>query len=350
MNLSTHEIRSQASTLKQHNPTLRARDVAQMLCIPEGALVAATCGEGTSRLQSDFAAQFARLETLGPVMALTRNRHAVLERVGRYRNFEHFGHASQVLGEEIDLRLFLDRFHTGFAVVETGARGEHRSLQYFDAAGDAVHKVHLRSASDLAGWAAFCERFRASDQTPGQQFAPAPAPAPLRPDDQIDGDGFRAAYLKMRDTHELFGILRTFGIGRLQALRLLGPELARPVEALALRRLLHEAAAAALPIMLFVGNQAAIQIYSGPVRTLKQYGDWFNVMDPGFNLHLFEPGIRSAWVVHKPTADGLVSSLELYGEEDKSLLLAFSKRKPGQEESTTWRSLLAGLLPTGGAA
>ena len=56
-----------------------------------------------------------------------------------------------------------------------------------------------------------------------------------------------------------------------------------------------------------------------------QYGNWFNVMDPGFNLHLFEPGILSACIVHKPTADGLVSSLELYGPQDKSLLLAFSK-------------------------
>lgn len=352
MHLSTQEIRSQAGQLRQHNPTLRARDLAQMLCIPEGVLVAAGCGEGTTRLQCDFAAQFAALEALGPVMALTRNPHAVIERVGTYRNFEHFGHASQVIGEEIDLRLFLGRFHSAYAVVESGPRGEHRSLQYFDAAGIAVHKVHLRPESDAAGWAAFVERFTAPEQTPGQQFAPAPESPALRPDAAIDRDGFRAAYLQMRDTHELFGLLRSFGVGRQQALRLIGPELARPVEPLALRALLREAAAVALPIMLFVGNPATIQIYSGPVRTIKPYGDWFNVLDPGFNLHLFEPGIRSAWVVHKPTADGLVSSLELYGAQEESLLLAFSKRKPGQEESAAWRRMLAGLqgLAAPGAA
>jgi len=152
------------------------------------------------------------------------------------------------------------------------------------------------------------------------------AKTPPRPDDEIDGDGFRAAYLQMRDTHELFGILRTFGVGRRQALRLLGPEFARPVEPLALRALLRGAAAAALPLMIFVGNQAVIQIYSDPVRTFKQYGDWFNVMDPGFNLHLFEPGIRSAWVVRKPTADGLVSSLELYDDWEQPLLLGTMRR------------------------
>jgi len=350
MHLSTQEIRNQAGTLRLRNPSLRARELAQLLCVPEGALVAADCGEGAMRLQSDFAAQLAALQTLGPVMALTRNPHAVIERVGTYRNFADFSHASQVLGEEIDLRLFLGRFHTGFAVVESGPRGEHRSLQYFDASGGAVHKIHLRPESDAAGWAAFLARFCAADQTPGQQFALSAAPTPPRPDHEVDGDGFRAAYRQMRDTHELFGILRSFGIGRLQALRLLGPEFARPVERLAHRALLRVAAGEALPIMLFVGNQAVIQIYSGPVRTLKQYGDWFNVMDPGFNLHLFEPGIRSAWIVHKPTADGLVSSLELYGEHEQPLLLAFSKRRPGQEESTQWRTLLAELVTAGGAA
>src|SRR4051812_26617276 len=101
MNVSA--VRQQASELKQQNPALRARDIAQSLGISEGALVAA--GEGTTRLVADFVAQFTALETLGPVMALTRNPHAVIERVGTYSHFEHFGHASQLIGHEIDLRL-----------------------------------------------------------------------------------------------------------------------------------------------------------------------------------------------------------------------------------------------------
>ncbi len=350
MYTSAQEIRTEVVKLKEHNPGLRARDIAQTLGVPEAALVAAACGEGATRLSNDFAAQFAALETLGKVMALTRNPHAVLERVGTYRNFEHFGHASQVISDEIDLRLFLSRFHVGFSLVEDGPRGEHRSIQYFDEAGDAVHKVHLRQDSDLDAFARFVERFRFPDQQPGQQFTPASEPPAIRPDSEIDVEGFRAAYRQMRDTHELFGILRTFGIGRHQALRLLGSEFARPVDRLSLRTLLRDAAAEALPIMMFVGNQATIQIFSGPVRNLKQYGDWFNVMDPGFNLHLFEPGIISAWVVQKPTADGLVSSLELYGTDERSLLLVFSKRKPGQQESALWRTLLAELTWAGGSA
>jgi hypothetical protein len=41
-------------------------------------------------------------------------------------------------------------------------------------------------------------------------------------------------------------------------------------------------------------------------------GPWLNVLDPGFNLHLREDLIASAWIVRKPTADGVVSSLELF--------------------------------------
>lgn len=93
-----------------------------------------------------------------------------------------------------------------------------------------------------------------------------------------------------------------------------------------------------------------IQIHSGPVHTIKQYGPWLNVLDPGFNLHVHEPEIAQAWVVRKPTSDGPVSSLELYDAEGESVLYAFSKRKPGQVESEDWRALLRGLAGPAGKA
>lgn len=343
MYTSSSGIREDLRKLQEAQPGLRARDMAQALGVSEGALVASGCGHGTTRLAADFPAQIAALQTLGEVMALTRNAHAVIEKVGAYENFEHHGHASQVIGEQIDLRLFLGRFHVGFTETKEGPRGTQRSIQYFDESGQAVHKVHLRAASDVAAFAAFVDRFRAPNQSPEQKFTLAADKVPLRSDAEIDVAGLRRQYEQMKDTHELFHILRTFEVGRLQALRLLGPEHARKVQSLALRTLLQAAAERELPIMIFVGSVGVIQIHTGPVRTLRQYGDWFNVMDPGFNLHLHEPGIASAWVVRKPTADGFVSSLELYDDREETILLAFSKRKPGQCESAEWRALLAGL-------
>lgn len=343
MHTQPRSIREEARKLQQQRPSLRARDLAQTLGIAEGALVASGCGQGSTRLTADFPAQIAALETLGEVMALTRNAHAVIEKVGRYTNFEHRGHASQVLGEEIDLRLFMGHFHVGFTEIKEGTQGTQRSIQFFDASGQAVHKVHLRASSHVDAFTAFAERFGAADQSPYQEFTPVALKPQQRPDQEVDVAGLRAQYQQMNDTHELFHILRSFGVERLQALRLLGPEYARQVNRLALRALLKDVAEVALPIMIFVGSLGVIQIHSGPVRTLRQHGDWHNIVDPGFNLHLHEPGIASAWVVRKPTAEGFVTSLELYDAQDETILLAFSKRKSGQGEPEDWRALLAKL-------
>ena len=46
---------------------------------------------------------------------------------------------------------------------------------------------------------------------------------------------------------------------------------------------------------------------TGPVKKLAPVGDWFNVLDPKFNLHLNEQSIATTWVTKKPTVDGIVS-------------------------------------------
>ena len=56
--------------------------------------------------------------------------------------------------------------------------------------------------------------------------------------------------------------------------------------------MLEGAAAAELPVMIFVGNPGCVQIHSGPVRRIEVMGPWLNVLDPRFNLHLREDLIR----------------------------------------------------------
>jgi putative hemin transport protein len=73
-------------------------------------------------------------------------------------------------------------------------------------------------------------------------------------------------------------------------------------------------------------------------------GPWFNVLDDSFNLHLREDRIASAFVVWKPTDDGVVTSLELFDAEGELIASLFGKRKPGQPEDEAWRALVAGLL------
>jgi putative hemin transport protein len=123
-------------------------------------------------------------------------------------------------------------------------------------------------------------------------------------------------------------------------MHLAAPQFAQRVDTHAARVLLEGAAANGTPIMVFVGNPGVIQIHGGPIKRVAVLGPWLNVLDPRFNLHLREDAIAEAWAVRKPTADGLVSSLELYANDGELIAQFFGQRKPGQPERCAWRQLL----------
>jgi putative hemin transport protein len=202
--------------------------------------------------------------------------------------------------------------------------------------------VFSRPATDLAAWDRLVADF--ADPAPAPlAIAPAEATPAPRPDDEIDVAGFLAGWDALTDTHHFFPLLTKFGLTRTQAFRLAGAERARPVPPASLRRALTAAAASGTPIMVFVGNPGCIQIHTGPVVQLREAGPWFNVLDPGFNLHVREPAIDRAWVVRKPTDDGVVTSLELFDARGEAIATLFGKRKPGQAEDPAWRAICAGL-------
>jgi putative hemin transport protein len=105
----------------------------------------------------------------------------------------------------------------------------------------------------------------------------------------------------------------------------------------------EKAAETQLPIMIFAGNKGNIQIHQGKVRTVRQMGDWLNVLDPDFNMHLNENVVDSAFVVHKNTEDGLVSALELFDKKGEMVAQFFGLRKPGLPQKAEWKALLDSL-------
>lgn len=332
------------AALRAEKPQLRARDAAAALGVSEGELVASQVGAGTTRIGGDWSTILQAVEALGPVMALTRNESVVHEKTGVYQNVSAGSHVGLALGPEIDLRLFYTRWAHGFAV--GGTDHPKPSLQFFDAAGTAVHKIFLTDGSDRAAFAALVERFRHADQAPALAPQEIVRPAVLE-DAEIDVGSFRAGWDAMEDTHQFFGLLKSHRLDRLQAMRLAEPQRAEPVGRDALRRVLTDAAETGAAIMVFVGNPGCIQIHTGPVHRLHDMGPWLNVMDPGFNLHLREDRIDSAWVVRKPTKDGVVTSLELFDIDGTLMAMLFGARKPGQPERADWRALVARVSALG---
>ena len=74
-------------------------------------------------------------------MALTRNEACVIEKDGMYSDYHPGEHATMTLNEGIDLRMFPRHWAHAYAVEEETEAGCRRSVQVFDAAGDAVHKA-----------------------------------------------------------------------------------------------------------------------------------------------------------------------------------------------------------------
>lgn len=342
-NLEAPNLASRWATLRQVKPQQRNRDAADELGVSEAELIASRSDAANFRLLPDWPALFAHLPKLDRVMALTRNENAVHERHGVYEPASFNGMVGVVLGPDIDLRIFLKSWAFGFAVEESSRRGLLRSLQVFDRSGAAVHKIYAGEGTDMAAWQELTALLRADDQDAALDIA-APKARTLPKDlDAIDAAALLTGWEKLQDTHEFIGLLNKNEAQPTQAFRLAEGRFTRRIGNGAVRQLLTGAAREKLPIMVFVGNHGTIQIHTGPVARIEVMGDWLNVLDPDFNLHLREDRIGEVWHVRKPTSDGVVTSVEVFDRDGERIVTFFGKRKPGEAELRGWRELTAAL-------
>ncbi|MCC5943328.1 MAG: hemin-degrading factor [Bernardetiaceae bacterium] len=341
--METNILTSRWAALKAENPQIRIRNAAQELGVSEVELLAGECGNTVWRLRPEFQAILGEVETLGKVMALTRNEEIVHERKGTYLNPSlNNNHVGLFVGEDIDLRIFFSSWASAFAVKEGSDEKPRYSIQFFAEDGEAIHKIYLTPQSDFDAFETLVEKYKSDDQTPEQAVTPRPAPEAETPDSDIDVEKFQEAWRNLKDTHDFFGLLRKHKLARVQALRL-APEggFAVRLKNDTLRATLNAAAERQIPIMAFVGNRGMIQIHTGEVEHIVDYNEWLNVLDPDFNLHVKEPAIAQTWLVRKPTEDGMVTALEFFNEKEEQILQLFGKRKPGIPELESWRELIA---------
>jgi putative hemin transport protein len=341
--------------LAREHPALRAIEQAAVLGVSEAELTAARCDAGAGiALRCKPAALLSRIADVGAVMGLSRNANAVLENVGVYAEsvFDN-EHAGLVMGPGIDMRVFPRAWAYAFAL-EDRENGEslggpadppvRRSLQFFGADGVAVHKIYPRVGADLTAYERIVAEFADRRLLENVTITPA-APTSELADDRIDTGAYREAIAGMRDTHDFALLLRRFGLRREQGLRLAGPTYAVAAARDAYRDVFVEAHRTRLPIMLFVANDGIVQIFTGPIPFPVARAPWYNLMQPSFNLHLREDGVARAWIVRKPTASGIITSLELYDDAGELILQVFGERHDGEAERDDWRALIAQVAP-----
>ncbi len=342
--LNKYDEQYQAFLYQKNEKKLRNREAALAINISEGEAIASCVGRGAIRLKNEFPSIIAEVPKLESVMALTRNEVAVHEKTGIYKNFS-YEHVGLVVGRDIDLRIFFSHWKYGYAVEDKSGDAVQRSLQFFDAEGTAVHKIHLKAASNVEAWEKLVATFQDSNQAVGEALSFSKKAEVFLADDAVDIDGFRNAWLTMTDTHDFFMLLKKYSLSRIQGLRFAPEGYAYQVNNQSLRQVLTIAADDQTSIMCFVDSPGVIQIHTGPIKNVLEMGEWINIMDPTFNLHLRMDMIAESWVVKKPTKDGIVTSLELFDHSKTLVAQFFGERKPGKQELSAWRAIVEQLVP-----
>lgn len=325
---------------KEANPGKYARDLAEILNISEAELTHLRVNHDTARLDIDARTLLAALENVGITKSITRNNYAVHEQLGRYENQHLDGHAGLILNPRaLDLRLFLQHWLHIFCMTETHPKGDRHSIQFFDAAGNAVHKVYNTDETDMTAWEALVAQYRSAENSPlaitsQQKTQETP---------QSEWVNVDTEWRAMTDVHQFFQLLRRNNLSRQQAFRAVGDDLAYSVDNTSLAQILAAASDEQNEIMIFVGNPGCVQIFTGEIENVRPHGEWINIFNSRFTLHLIESAIAESWVTRKPTKDGFVTSLELFAADGTQIAQLYGQRTEGHPEQQKWREQIAAL-------
>lgn len=328
---------------KQQHPEKYARDLAKLLNLSEAELLHARVGQDAVRLKADVRGLLAALENVAETKAITRNEHAVHEHLGSYQNQHLNGHAGLILNPyDLDLRLFLNQWHSAFSLTEESKRGTRHSIQFFDEYGDAVHKVYTTDNTNMDAWHRLIAEFTQQDNP--LLVLSTIEPAVQTEPQTIDSKAIDSEWRAMTDVHQFFNLLRKHGITRQQAFYAVDDDLAQRIDNQALKQLLQMAKNDQNDIMIFVGNRGCVQIFTGKIEKLMPHEEWLNIFNKKFVLHLIETDIVESWITRKPTKDGHVTSLELFSQDGTQIAQLYGQRTEGQPEQQKWRDQIDTLL------
>jgi putative hemin transport protein len=338
--------------LQKAKPGIRIREAARELGSSEAQLLALKVGNNCTRLEGNWQDFLKRLPELGYVMSLTRNDSCILEHKGSFQKVNTFGNNEHAMGTvigPIETRVFFKAWHVALALEEKKEDRILKSLQIFDHAGDAITKIFLQPKSNEEAYYKLIEDFKTRDQSTEVRIT---AYEPETFASQFDNVSFLKDWDNLKDTHDFFPLLKKYQAHRYHALEVAAEKYTYQIDpTISLKKILDDASATKLPIMIFVGNRGNLQIHQGKVRTIRvlDHGhagaqqQWLNVLDPEFNLHLRQDHVHTAWVVKKPTTDGIVTSVEAFDKDKNMIVQFFGLRKPGIEEKREWAALVANL-------
>lgn len=343
------ELKLRYELLCQQQPSLRTRDAARALNVPEAELIAACVNDNSFHLDNRPEALLTALETVGEVLVVTRNETAILEKKGYFKgltfNTQNGLNTAQSNNSGIDLRLLLNSWRYGFLVIEERHIGRNKSLQFFDRKGQAVQKIYMTQNSNEPAFAKIISQFISSQQPTYLDLVPEKASEQLMPERDIKWHKVRKNWQEMQSSHDFFQLLIGTNVTRQQAYDNVGRDLAYEILPNALQHLCELAIREQQSLAFAVGNNGAMQFHNGTIQKTNEYGRWFNILNEDFNLHINTNRLTQAWVIRKPHKAGPITSVEFFDDNDHLALQISIERKEGTPEPTQWRELVSQLEP-----
>ena len=343
------ELKLRYELLCQQQPSLRTRDAARALNVPEAELIAACVNDNSFHLDNRPEDLLTALETVGEVLVVTRNETAILEKKGYFKgltfNTQNGLNTARSNNSGIDLRLLLNSWRYGFLVIEERHIGRNKSLQFFDRKGQAVQKIYMTQNSNEQAFAKIISQFISSQQPTYLDLAPEKASEQLIPERDIKWREVRKNWQEMQSSHDFFQLLIGTKVTRQQAYDNVGRDLAYEILPNALQHLCELAIREQQPLAFAVGNNGAVQFHNGTIQKTNEYGRWFNILNEDFNLHINTHRLTQAWVIRKPHKAGPITSVEFFDDNDHLALQISIERKEGMPEPTQWRELVSQLEP-----
>ncbi|WP_445676208.1 ChuX/HutX family heme-like substrate-binding protein [Pseudomonas aeruginosa] len=326
-------------------------DIADELRIEELSVAFARVGLDAEILEVENVKEFiSRLEDLGEVRCITRNDYAISIQVGRYTNQYLYGYkevdisaeAGLVLNpRDLDVRIFFRDWNYFFYVDESKSGKSLRSLQVFNNRGKAIHKIYFTEKTDGEKWENIVNDYKKKKGDIGGNLI-------LKKEDREVRDYSHVVFNKsisnewreMREVHDFYLLMRKHRMDRQSLFCSVDKDLAYKVANETLYEVLSLAKKNGVELAVFVSNSGCVQIFTGRVENLTREGQYINILNKKFRLHVKHEDIVNSWVVSKPSDCGYVNSLEVFAADGQQVLQIYGQRDEGSPEQVAWKNIL----------
>lgn len=319
---------------------MRQYEIAQALGISEGEWVDACVGYESQRLVSNPKRFISMLPFLGEVKVLTQTESAVHEKIGSFDHieFSHENNSATVNNHRVDLQISLQQWHRIYAIRVKKGRYIHHSLQVFNIQGTAIHKIFMMPQTHNKRWHSFVESRLSPDDTPFR--ARALSVLKRKTQESISLQGFRDSWDNLLHPQNVPDLLKRYNLNHADALQYAGGDRAVRTDHHDLKTILDQVSAQQISLLIQVANCGCKQTHNGPIQNIVAHQNWLTIFDDDFNLHLNTNHIAEAWIVKKPSANGLVSSLELFDAAENLIVTLSDEKISDMQEREPWQNLL----------